>query len=495
MAKTTNTTPRTAEEQEKIDATLRVMTKDQRAKAWSSLETGIKHAGTQIILPAVPFNMTEDEAIDALNRVKAENAQKFDVHEVIPGIPWDAAVATYKALQDLYGVVTSKTAMTFFGPKHPSFLSVKTGPAAGEVLQIPIGDLQLPTSKATFKFGIFDGGAYIRGTVNKRDKERLVQIAALASELMKKESIYKGKAIRVNATDEGGIDMSNQPEFIDLSTITPDMLVHNAVAADLIDTNIFSPLMNTAQCRRNGIPLKRGILLEGTYGTGKTLTALVTAKIATDNGWTFIMLNRCNGLAAALDFSKLIQPVAVFTEDLDRFADRTNESVNDLINTLDGLDTKTNEVLVVVTTNHIELFDKALLRPGRFDAVISLLPPDPETVQKLIVKYAKGKLEPGANLKEVGDILAGQVPASIAEVVKRAFLANMQRGRDEILVRDLVSAATGMKRHFELLSEDKGVPTKQELLYASMKDVVNSSVEDHIAPQTAILKRIADAVV
>lgn len=486
-------------EADKLRSALDTLTKEQRANIWKGQEVGVRRDGAEIILPSVPLDMTYDEGIEVLNRIKAEEAQVFEVKEIIRGIPWDAAVATYKAMREIYGVVTSTTTMGFWGPNHPEFLSVRTGPASTDILQIPVGALMLPNSKTTYQFGIFADGAYLTGKVNKRDRERLVEISTRAQEIMREGSIYNGHAIRIDALPDGKLDMSKQPTFIDLSTVSSSDMIHNEIAEQLIDTNIISPLRNTAQCRKHGIPLKRGVLLEGPYGTGKTLTALVTAKVATENGWTFIMLNRANALQAAFTFSKLIQPVVIFTEDMDRHADRTNEQVNDLVNTLDGLDTKSNEVLVVVTTNHIEKFDKALLRPGRFDAVISLLPPDPKTVMRLVRKYAGEKLEPvtvktEAGMRELGGVLAGQVPASIREVVKRAHLANMQRGSEIILVKDMVAAAVGMTRHFELLADKKGVPSKAEVLHETMKTLTRdatSDIEDRVTKVVNFSRELA----
>jgi SpoVK/Ycf46/Vps4 family AAA+-type ATPase len=66
------------------------------------------------------------------------------------------------------------------------------------------------------------------------------------------------------------------------------------------------------------VPLKRGVLLEGPYGTGKTLTAFVTAKKCVENGWTFIMLDRVAALKEALTFARMYAPAVVFAEDIDR---------------------------------------------------------------------------------------------------------------------------------------------------------------------------------
>lgn len=444
-----------------------VSTKEQD-KAWTSIATTIKHEGKQIILPNDPLKMSYDAAIQTLERIKKEEAQVFDVHEVIQGLPWDAAVAIYRAMQELYGVVTSSTKMTWFGPVNPQYLSVKTGPFEDDVIQVPIGQLQIPGTDAKFELGIQPGMAYIVGKVNKADRARLVEIAQVARKIILTDSIYRGKAIKIHVDDDGDLDMQNQPEFIDLSGVSKSDMIHPELVTELINVNIFSPLENTAACRKNRIPLKRGILMEGKYGTGKSLTALVTAKVATDNGWGFIMLDSCTGLEEGLQYSKSIQPVVIFTEDIDRNSDRDVEQVNQLVNTLDGVDTKTNEVMVVLTTNFVERIDKALLRPGRFDAIISLVPPDAVTAEKLVRKYAGPLLDPKEDLKKAGEYLDKQVPASIREVVERAKLAMLQRGAETINSKDLEVQAFGMKQHFELLADKVIMETPKDKLWGAM---------------------------
>jgi SpoVK/Ycf46/Vps4 family AAA+-type ATPase len=252
------------------------------------------------------------------------------------------------------------------------------------------------------------------------------------------------------------------------------------------------------------IPLKRGILLEGRYGTGKSLTARVTAKVAADNGWTFLMLDRSQGLQSAIEFAQHYQPCVIFAEDIDRCADRDDEDVNDLVNMLDGLISKDMEMMVVLTTNFIEKIDRALLRPGRFDAVISIQPPDAETAERLVHAYARDLLDETADLSEVGEVIAGQIPATIREVVERAKLAMLTEGRKFLTEEDLEVSAIGMKRHMALLEPTESEATPAEKLFDAIKLVMSASVseagiedlatERSLTASTNILERQIDRV-
>lgn len=418
---------------------------------WTSVDTGIEYEGSRIVLPNDPGQMDYDDAINTIARIRDQENQKFDVVEAVAGAPWDAAVAVYKAMQSIYGVVISQSIQTFFGEIRPDFLTVHTGPNSTDRIQVPLGNMSLPNVEAPINVRMYPGGVIISGTVRKRDRARLIQIVELARTIIRTDSVYKGRAVRFNVDSDGNLVIDQQPEFLDLAHVDESDMIHTPETEGLIRTNIFSPLKNTAACRQHRIPLKRGILLEGRYGTGKSLTARVTAKVAIDNGWTFIMLNRAQGLRAAIEFARQYQPCVIFAEDIDRAADRNDESVNDLVNLLDGLISKEMEMMAVLTTNFIEKIDKSLLRPGRFDAVISIQPPDAATAERLVRAYARSLLADDVDLSRVAELIDGSIPATIREVVERAKLSMLTEGRAALNEEDLFFSALGMKRHMALL--------------------------------------------
>lgn len=444
------------------------------ATDWKSIATEVDFAGKKIILPGDPENMSYAAARETLSRIEEQENQKFDVKELVKGAPWDALTAVYKAMQEIYGVVMSKSIQTFFGEIKPELMTIQTGPAEHDNVQVPYGQMQLPGVSMPINIGLHPDGCYIYGTVRRADRQRLIDIRNKAQEILRSHSLYRAKAIKFSVDDDGDMQLAVQPEFIDLRTVTEADMIHTDDTAALIRTNIFSPLKNTAACRQHRIPLKRGILLEGRYGTGKSLTARVTAKVATENGWTFIMLDRSQGLKAAIDFAKQYQPCVIFAEDIDRAADRSDEGVNDLVNTLDGVISKNSEIMVVLTTNFIEKIDMALLRPGRFDAVISIQPPDAKTAVKLIHQYGRELIAEG-DLTAVGEVIAGEIPATIREVVERAKLSMLMEGRTQISGEDLLTSAVGMRRHLDLLRPKDAEPSPGDALATALLRVLGGA--------------------
>lgn len=451
---------------------------------WDKLDVAIAHTGRAITLPADPSNMPLDKAIEALQRKKVDEEQIFKVFEIFDAYPHDAAVAFVKAMHKLYGWASPQTEIikTFFGSfkKPPVMLAVKTGFRDEDVVQCPLGQFKLPGVDEPIFTIIHDTGSgkgdqfIIHGEVKKRDKHLVLELATEAKRFLKEESIYRGKPIRLGVDYEGNLDTNNPPSFMDVTDISESSVLFDADIQSQIDTNILVPIRATELCRKHKIPLKRGILLEGPYGTGKSLTAKMAARICELNGWTFVLLDKVSGLRAALEFANRYAPAVVFAEDIDRIAEERDDKANDLVNTIDGVVSKNSEIMTVLTTNFVEKLNPVILRPGRLDAVIRLRAPNADTVQRLIRYYAGGLLPATEKLEQVGQELDGQIPASIRECVERAKLGMIGRNADHLAQIDLMIAAKTMKNHLELLNRKVTEASEAEKLAASLKAVIHN---------------------
>ncbi len=249
----------------------------------------------------------------------------------------------------------------------------------------------------------------------------LRQLIALTKHKLLENSLYKGKAIEVSMTIETNrfeeqVTMAN-PTFLDV-TKAPAQLMLNDDIHDLLDAAVWRPIERTAQTRALGISLKRSALFYGRYGTGKSLCALTTAKLAQEHGWTFLYLKNVQDLKRVYPVALRYAPVILFAEDVDRIihhsdSDEENkDAVNMVNNLLDGLAMKTAEIMVILTTNHVEKLPASLLRPGRFDAAIEFLLPDRTTAARLVQQYAGRDLDlDNFDAEAVGDALAGNQPS------------------------------------------------------------------------------------
>lgn len=457
---------------------------DAKKINWDKLDVDIEHVGRAITLPGDPGKMPIRKAIAALERKLADEETVVQVFEIIDAYPLDGAVAFVKAMANLYGWSSPIPTPTFYGPRPPALISVKTGPGMDDVVQCPIGSFKLPGVENPIGTDLSHrerGRAMfvIHAQVKKKEKHLLLELANETRRIVAAESIYRGKPIRLSVDEDGDLDMNTPPDFLDVSDTTEDSLLFNDDIREQINTNILVPIKETAVCRKMKIPLKRGVLLEGPYGTGKSLTARMAARVAQDHGWTFILLDKVQGLRVALEFANRYSPAVVFAEDIDRIAAERDEDANDLINTIDGVVSKRAEIMTILTTNFVENLNPVILRPGRLDAVISLRAPDAETVQKLLRFYAGDLLPDDAALDGAGKELAGQIPASIRECVERAKLGMIGRGDKKLSDRDIVIAAQTMKNHLALLNRKSQEESEPEKLAKSLKAVIGNGADAH----------------
>lgn len=453
---------------------------NNEVQAQTVKNVNVLHEGSQIILPVINGKpMSYDEAIVWMGRKKEEDEREIRIHHVLPCSPMDGAVALQRAIAQIFGWSEGVPTPGFFGGHPPAMIGVATGP--GESVQVPWGRIIIPgiegfiaTALQTEPHPAF----IIAGEVKRKHAGDVVRIVELTQTLLRQQSIYKGKAIKVafGWLDEDGDEcrdydpIQDAPKFLDLQGITDDDLIFGEKVLNDIKIGLFTPIEQSEACRNYGVPLKRGVLLYGPYGTGKTMTAYVSALKAARHGWTFIYLDSVRNLRKGLEFAAQYAPCVLFAEDIDRvIKGERSLSMDDVLNTLDGVDTKGAEIITVFTTNHIEDINPAMLRMGRLDTLVEVTPPDAATVQRLVKLYARGLLAEDVSLERVGEALQGQIPAFIREVTERAKIAAISRIggmgiEGKVLEEDLLNAAKAMEPHAALLKpREQTAPDNPEL--------------------------------
>lgn len=442
----------------------------------------IAHQGTEIILPIINGKpMSYDEGIEWLKRKKDEEERDMNVHYRVKGLPLDGLVAFHRALAHKYGWTNSVPTPGFFGDKPPAMLGIQVSPT--ERIDVPFGRLLVPGIQGYLTTNIETEDAHpyfhIGGTVKKKDAKLVNELTALTEKFLKEQSIYKGRAIKVAfdwLNSNGGMrrdyePLEDAPQFMDLGDVSEDDLIFGDKVMSALNIGLFTPLEQAEVCRKYGVPLKRGILLYGPYGTGKTMTAYVAASKGTKKGWTFIYLDTVLDLKRGLELAALYSPAVVFAEDIDRAVNgQRSVSMDEILNTLDGVDTKNTEIMTVLTTNHVENINPALLRPGRLDTLVEVLPPDATAAERLVKLYARDLLASDVDLSKVGNALAGNIPAFIREVTERAKIAAIFRMKGEeikgkVLEVDVLDAAKAMETHIDMLKpRENAHPGNPELM-------------------------------
>ncbi|WP_457614506.1 AAA family ATPase [Methanopyrus sp.] len=161
------------------------------------------------------------------------------------------------------------------------------------------------------------------------------------------------------------------------------------------------PLKYPEVYERLGTRPPKGILLYGPPGTGKTLLAKA---VANESDANFIavrgpeVLSKWVGESEAKIreiFQKARQtaPCVIFFDEIDAIAPKrgteiggsrvTERVVNQLLTEMDGIEA-TEDVFVIAATNRPDIIDEALLRPGRFDRIVYVPPPDEEAMKEIV---------------------------------------------------------------------------------------------------------------
>jgi len=425
---------------------------------------GVERHGEKIILPK---GMKTADAIESLKRQLRYDEEKVAMSFDFNFFVWDGAYALSQVMQQRYGFVFGEKS-GFFGSEPPQLMGIEI--ELGKFVQVPWGRFSVPSVEAQFECSYTEkeGKLLFKLAVVTKHmyEEEVKSLHTAVLDYLKTNSIYKGKAFGIRFTDDRGKNLLANgeiptPKFLDVAKNREKELVFPQHVAEQIDTNLFTVLERLEECRESKIPVKRGILLAGHYGVGKTLTAYVAAHKAVTNGITYIYCQKPEEFSNVMRMAAQYTPCLVFCEDVDRIvpSDR-DKGVDELINIIDGVETKNSEIITVFTTNAVDDVNQSLLRPGRMDAVIVVERSDAAAVQQLIRNYAGQYLKPGTDLTEIGELLKNNIPAVIREVCERSKLAALRRMEKGsklkfIPLEALKEASLTMKIQLDLLNREE----------------------------------------
>jgi len=226
----------------------------------------------------------------------------------------------------------------------------------------------------------------------------------------------------------------------------------------------------------------KGILLYGPPGTGKTLLAKAVANESEAN---FISVKGPEFLskwvgesekAVRETFRKARQaaPCIIFFDEIDAIAPSrggigdshvTERMISQMLTELDGLE-ELRDVTVIAATNRPDIIDPALLRPGRFDRLIYIPPPDKKAREEIFKIHTRKKpLAKDVSIRELADKTEGYTGADIAAVCNEAVMAAIreyiQKGGE--LKKEDMKKLKIRKKHFEEALKKVKPITKEEL--------------------------------
>lgn len=162
---------------------------------------------------------------------------------------------------------------------------------------------------------------------------------------------------------------------------------------DKIVKNTIGFLQKSKEIEKYGVRIKRGIILEGEPGNGKTMACRYIQKLCSQNGydWGVITSSDLDAAYEENELSELFQRYTVsFFDDIDiQYLDRSKgngKMACSLLTAMDGMSERGHVVRIFTTNENVETLDKAFTRPGRIDAFINLKRPTPEMIRSLVTE-------------------------------------------------------------------------------------------------------------
>ncbi|KAH8339766.1 hypothetical protein KR074_004565 [Drosophila pseudoananassae] len=239
-------------------------------------------------------------------------------------------------------------------------------------------------------------------------------------------------------------------------------------------------LKNPQQYIDLGAKIPKGAMLTGPPGTGKTLLAKATAGEAnvpfiTVSGSEFLEMFVGVGPSRVRDMFAMARkhaPCILFIDEIDAVGRKRGgktfgghseqeNTLNQLLVEMDGFNTTTN-VVVLAATNRVDILDKALMRPGRFDRQIYVPAPDIKgraSIFKVHLGNLKTELDKNDLSRKMAALTPGFTGADIANVCNEAALIAARDSKDSIILKHFEQAIerviAGMEKKTNVLAPEE----------------------------------------
>jgi hypothetical protein len=272
-------------------------------------------------------------------------------------------------------------------------------------------------------------GVYIE--VAAAEREQAARFLAELRRLTRERNVYRGHVLSLTMDMYGGFGL----HFHQLPRIARQQIILPADVLERVERHTLRFTRHRERLLAAGQHLKRGLLLHGAPGTGKTLTAMYLASQMQERTILLLTGRSLGLLQRTTAMARILQPSMVILEDVDLIAEERTHSpmgssplLFELLNEMDGLADDT-DVIFLLTTNRPDLLEPALAaRPGRIDQAIEIPLPDEGCRKRLFDLY-------GAQVAlDVGDWpmlllrTEGVSGAFIRELVRKAILFAAEEG-------------------------------------------------------------------
>ncbi|MEM3079424.1 MAG: AAA family ATPase, partial [Thermoproteota archaeon] len=241
------------------------------------------------------------------------------------------------------------------------------------------------------------------------------------------------------------------------------------------------PIKTPEKFEKLGITPPKAILLYGPPGCGKTLLARA---VATESEANFISIKGPEifskwvgesekAIREVFRKARLASPSIIFLDEVDAIAPRrgmsmadsgvTERVVSQLLTEMDGL-TPIERIVIIGATNRPELLDPAIMRPGRFEVVLYVPPPDEASRLQILKIHTRRMPLEGVSLEEIAKRTEGYSGADLEALCREAGLNALRRDADKVTREDFEKALQTVKPSLkeEMLAKYKKFGEKEE---------------------------------
>ena len=237
-------------------------------------------------------------------------------------------------------------------------------------------------------------------------------------------------------------------------------------------------LRNPSKYTAVGARIPKGILLEGSPGTGKTLLAKAVAGEAgvpffSISGSDFVEMFVGVGASRVRELfadAKRNAPCIIFIDEIDAVArrrgtgmggghDEREQTLNQMLVEMDGFGVNEG-IIVLAATNRVDILDPAIMRPGRFDRKIVVGRPDIKGREDILKVHVRNKpLSDDVNLEEIARTTAGFTGADLENLMNEAAIAAAKENRrfinEEDIKKSFIKVGIGTERKSRVVSEEE----------------------------------------